>query len=171
MSFAATRSAFAALSLFAAAQAGPAGAQTVEARYDQVAAAIEEVGYAIALEGEGADRYLLSETEDEYTFAVLFYGCDDAGDACKTVQFYAGFEPPAAPSLRQMNDYAAANRWGRIYLDDEGDPAIEMDVDLEDGGMSFELFKDNVEYWGAVMNAFGDWVFDNAEAGEPSDGA
>ena len=141
----------------------PAHAQMVEARYDQVMSALEETGFATAMRGEGADRFIVSNNEEGYSFAVFFFGCDDQGEDCKTAQFYAGFEPETSPTLEQMNDYAGANRWGRIYLDAKGDPTIEMDVDLEDGGMPRILFMDNVEYWATVMNAFGDWVFENSE--------
>lgn len=149
------------------AMAAPAFAQNVEANYKKVAAALESAGYEASIEGEGTDRFVSSASAG-YTFSVFFFGCDDAGDACKTVQFYAGFAPDNKPTLTQMNQYAATRRWGRVYIDDEGDPVIEMDVDLEDGGMSKELFTDNVEYWETVMNAFADWVFDNAESGAES---
>jgi hypothetical protein len=41
-----------------------------------------------------------------------------------------------------MNLYAARTRWGLSYLDHEGAPTIEMDLDLENGGLSEELFID-----------------------------
>lgn len=141
----------------------PALAKNVEADYDQVQAALQEAGYRAKIEGEGADRSIASGTSG-YSFYVYSHGCDDAGKGCKTIRLYASFAPDKKPTLIQMNDYAADMRWGRIFLDKEGDPVIEMDVDLEDGGMSQELFVDNVEYWEAVMNAFAAWVFDNAES-------
>lgn len=58
-----------------------------------------------------------------------------------------------------MNSYAAENRFGRIYLDKDRDPVIEMDVDLEAGGMSKELFMDNLAYWEAIMVGFAEFAY------------
>ncbi len=138
----------------------PATAQNVVADHEQIASVMQEAGYKATLNGEGDSRYLRSSSGG-YKFSALFYGCDDDGANCKTIQFYAGFTPKTKPSLQSMNDYAAKNRWGRIYLDSDGDPVIEMDIDLEDGGMSPELFKDNLEYWDTIMGVFAKFVFAN----------
>lgn len=69
------------------------------------------------------------------------------------------FVPTNKPTLEEMNKYAAENRFGRVYIDDEGDPIIEMDIDLEAGGMSRALFLDNLAYWDSIMVAFGDFAF------------
>ena len=135
-----------------------ASAKNVEANYDQVLNALQDAGYRAQVEGTGADRYVESAAGG-YSFGVFFYGCDDGGDGCKTVQFYSAFSPEAKPTLEQINGYSAKHRWGRVYLDDEGDPVIEMDVNLEDGGMSPDLFGDNIEYWVAVLDNFAEWVF------------
>ena len=139
----------------------PAFAQNIVADHAQVQSALQDAGFRAEIEGEGADRFISSGSSG-YNFGVFFYGCNDAGEECKTVQFYAAFTPTKKPTLKQMNEYAMNHRWGRVYIDAEGDPVIEMDVDLEDGGMSPELFKDNIEYWAAVMNAYAEWVFDNS---------
>ena len=140
------------------APAAPALAQNVTADHDQIAEVMKGAGYRAELKGEGAERYINSGAGG-HSFSLLFYGCDNAGDNCKSVQLYAGFTAEKKPSLEAMNEYAAKNRWGRIYLDDDGDPCIEMDIDLEDGGMSKELFLDNLEYWEVIMNAFAAFAF------------
>ena len=48
----------------------------------------------------------------------------------------------------------ASERFGRAYLDKESDPILEMDVDLDDGGLSPDLFVDNLEFWTSVMPKF-----------------
>jgi hypothetical protein len=35
-----------------------------------------------------------------------------------------------------------------------GSSRVEMDVDLDDGGMSYGLFEDNLQFWVATMAAF-----------------
>ena len=40
---------------------------------------------------------------------------------------------------------------------------VEMDIDLEVGGMSRELFIDNIAYWDSIMVKYADFVFSNDE--------
>lgn len=49
---------------------------------------------------------------------------------------------------------AYGGRFARAYLDKENDPILEMDVDLDDGGLSPRLFIDNVEFWTASLAKF-----------------
>lgn len=153
MRAAATVSAVLALGL-----ATPALSQNVVADREQIAQVLRAAGYRAEVMGEaGEDRYIVTGTGGT-NFTIHMYGCDEAGAACKTVMFYAWFEADPTPSLEAMNSYTAMRRWGRFYIDSEGDPVIEMDIDLEDGGMSPELFIDNVEYWDLALNDFAHFV-------------
>lgn len=134
--------------------AAPALARNVTADPELIAEVMQKAGYRTEVIGkQGEERYIRSGVGG-HTFGVIMFGCDDTGEACKTIQLYAGFATDDPPSLELMNAYAAQKRWGRVYLDDEDDPVIEMDIDLEDGGVSEELFLDNLEYWEVVINQF-----------------
>lgn len=143
----------------AALTAMPAQAQNVVANVDQIAALMQETGYKAELKTDEAGDPYISSGSGGYGFAMFFYGCE-GGRTCKSVQLYAGFDTARRPDLEQMNEYARTKRWGRVYVDESDDPAIEMDIDLEDGGMSRALFVDNLEYWDTVMQAFAKWSFD-----------
>jgi hypothetical protein len=56
--------------------------------------------------------------------------------------------------LERINEWNRSQRFGRAYLDKDGDPVIEMDLDLDDGGLSAALFADNLEFWDAVLGKF-----------------
>lgn len=137
----------------------PASAQTIVAEAGQIAAVLKDKGYKAELKVDSAGDPYISSGSGGYSFAIFFYGCE-GGANCKTVQLFAAFDTARRPDLEKMNEYARTKRWGRVYVDTSDDPAIEMDVDLEDGGMSRELFVDNLEYWDSVMQAFGEWSFD-----------
>jgi len=137
----------------------PALAQYIVADPQIVAIVMQDAGYRAEIEYlSNGDPYIQS-TSGGYPFRVFFFGCDAGPPGCDTVQFFAGFRTENSPSLDDMNAYARDNRWGRIYIDVEDDPVIEMDIDLEDGGMSPELFKDNLEYWEFVMARFAEFSF------------
>lgn len=137
-------------------------AQNVVADVDQIAEILQSEGYQAKLVGEGEDRYIKTGRAG-YNFLILPFDCDAEGENCKSVQFYIAFATEDAPTLEAMNTYASENRFGRIYLDADRDPVIEMDVDLEAGGMSKELFMDNLAYWEAIMVAFADFAFEHDE--------
>ncbi len=137
-------------------------AKNVTADIDQIAGVLRDAGYQAEIHEAGGERAIRSSAGG-YRFVVLVFGCDDNQQNCKSTQFYAGFTPDKAPTLQAMNDYAATHRFGRIYIDDDGDPVIEMDVDLEAGGMSEALFKDNIAYWSSVMGGFAQWVNEQDE--------
>ncbi|MFM5953052.1 MAG: YbjN domain-containing protein [Novosphingobium sp.] len=153
------RSTLTSLALAAALVAAPALAKNVTADLDQVTEILKGAGYKVEMKDVKGDRFI-SVDMDDYHFLILPFGCDDKGKACKSVQFFAAFDPPTSPSLDAMNLYARDHRWGRVYLDKDNDPAIEFDVDLEQGGMSPELFLDNVAYWEAIVSAYSKFIFD-----------
>lgn len=137
--------------------ATPALAKNVTADAKQIAALLKADGKTVEVKTTKDDVYV--RVDSDYDYSIFTYGCDNSGGNCKSVQFYAAFNPKVSPTLEAMNGYARDNRWGRIYLDKDGDPAIEMDVDLEKGGMSEALFIDNIAYWEAVIDKYGDFVF------------
>ncbi len=149
------RSFIAGLALSAAlAMPTSAMAQNVTADRERIAEVLRDAGYRATIEGDTpAGRYISSGTSG-VDFVISFFGCDDAGDACKTVMFFAWFEDSTPPSFEDFNTYNARRRWGRAFLDKDGDPMIEMDLDLEDGGISPELFIDNVEYFDLALREF-----------------
>ena len=119
-------------------------------------------GYKVELKTVNVDTYIRAiRGKDSYKFNVVFYGCEENTTRdCKSVQFFAAFTPKIKPTLDAMNIYSRDHRWGRFYLDKENYAVIEMDVDLEQGGMSEALYLDNLEYFDTVMKRYADFVFD-----------
>ena len=87
------------------------------------------------------------------TFQVFFYNCTNNRE-CATVQFHSGYDLNRTISLEAINEWNRSQRFGRAYLDRENDPILEMDVDLDDGGISPLLFIDNIEFWASVLTNF-----------------
>ena len=152
----------AAMLMVAAAPTPPVVPTNVVADPNQILNIMRADGYEVELKDEeDGSKYLrASKGKESYTFSVYFYGCAEKTTLqCKSVQFASAFSPKKKPTLQAMNDYAQSNRWGRIYLDSVGDPVLEMDVDLEKGGMTPALLLDNLEYFEAVTDRFATFVF------------
>jgi hypothetical protein len=145
------------LSALAAALAvasSPAVAQMVSASSPtSLANALQEAGYRAELTKDSTGDPMIKSTSSGSDFAILFYGCSKNSD-CTTVQFFAGYQKPKNGSMSSMNDFNSKSRFVRAYLADNGAARVEMDVDLDDGGMSRALFTDNLEYWVLMMDRF-----------------
>jgi Putative bacterial sensory transduction regulator len=133
--------------------AGTARAQTVTAQNPQsIVAALQGAGYKAELSKDGTGDPLIRSSSGGTSFAIFFFGCTKNVD-CATIQFFAGYTDKK-PTLAQLNDWNSKKRFGRAYISDSGSARVEMDVDLDDGGISAKLFEDNVEFWVATMAAF-----------------
>ena len=110
-------------------------------------------GYVAELTTDKTGDPMIRSASSGTNFQVLFYNCTDHRD-CATVQFHVGFDLKTAPSLESINEWNRSQRFGSAHLDKENDPILEMDVDLDDGGISPELFIDNLEFWTSAMGRF-----------------
>jgi hypothetical protein len=136
------------------AAAGAAHAQTVTAKEpSSIVDVLQKNGYRAELTKDESGDPMIRSASSGTNFIILFYGCT-ANRNCATVQFYAGFTEPKSASIDSLNTWNANNRFGRAYLSDKGAARLEMDVDLDDGGMSAALFEDNVEFWIAILASF-----------------
>ena len=138
----------------------PAAAQAQNVRAQEpetVAEALRQAGYRAQLDTDSGGDPMIRSTSSGSDFLILFYGCTDNAD-CRTVQFYAGYSEPSNASPEAMNLWNAENRFGRAYVTDEGAARVEMDLDLDDGGLSQALFIDNLEFWVLIMARFEEFI-------------
>jgi Putative bacterial sensory transduction regulator len=143
-----------AIAAFAAAWAVPAQAQMVRAQDpDSLVRALQGAGYAAKLGKDKVEDPMITSGVSGTTFQIFFYNCAEH-KACATVQFHSGYDLAASVGLERINEWNRTQRFGRAYLDKENDPILEMDVDLDDGGVSTLLFIDNIEFWASVLGNF-----------------
>jgi len=134
--------------------ASPASAQSVRAQDPQsVVTALQGAGYAASLETDKIGDPMITSGVSGTKFQIFFYNCTEHKE-CATVQFHSGYDLETSPSLEAINEWNRTQRFGRAYLDKVNDPILEMDIDLDDGGISPLLFIDNVEFWTSVLDKF-----------------
>jgi hypothetical protein len=143
-----------ALAAFAAAFPLPAQAQMVKAQDpDSLVQALQDGGYTAKLGTDKVGDPMITSGASGTSFQIFFYNCTEH-KACATVTFHSGYDLKSSPGLEKINEWNRGKRFGRAYLDKESDPILEMDVDLDDGGLSPALFIDNVEFWTSVLGEF-----------------
>ncbi len=142
-----------------AATSNPVTAAEVRAQDPaSVVAAMTKAGYTVELSKDTVgDPKIVTKTPDGTNFQVFFYNCTDNTD-CRTIQFNAGYTEATA-TYEFINEWNRSQRFGQAYLDKEGDPVLQMDVDLDDGGMSQLLFEDNLQFWTSVISRFEDQIY------------
>jgi hypothetical protein len=69
----------------------------------------------------------------------------------KNLRFYASFKKKT--TLGRINDWNASKRYTRAYLDKDGDPVLEADLDLE-GGVSYGALAEFFKTWVTSVNLF-----------------
>jgi hypothetical protein len=132
----------------------PVQAQTVSAnKPETIVAALQAAGLTAKLQKDATGDPMIESAVSGTRFRVMFYGCK-ANKDCATIQFLSGYDKKSVTSLSSINDWNREKRFGRAFLDAEGDPILAMDVDLDDGGVSKALFADNLEFWVAVKDGF-----------------
>jgi hypothetical protein len=148
------KSTWLALAAFAAAWAVPAQAQMVRAQDPaSLVRALQSGGYTAQLGTDKVGDPMITSGVSGTNFQIFFYNCTDHLQ-CATVQFHSGYDLSTPVSLDRINEWNSSQRFGRAYLDKESDPILEMDVDLDDGGLSSLLFIDNVEFWASILGRF-----------------
>jgi hypothetical protein len=91
-------------------------------------------------------------------YNVYFYGCEK-GKECDSIQFWTFIDAPETDLLVAVNDWNRDHRFGKAYIDADGDVAIELDVNLW-GGVTPKNLDDTFDWWRVVLEksrqAFGD---------------
>ncbi|PID81718.1 hypothetical protein CSA17_02175 [bacterium DOLJORAL78_65_58] len=83
---------------------------------------MDEEGYAVSLDSDGDILWKL----DGY-MAFMFIS-----DNQNALQFFVHFQSDSA-NLEKVNAWNRSKRYSRSYLDEEGNPVLELDLDLEGG--------------------------------------
>jgi Putative bacterial sensory transduction regulator len=131
-----------------------ARAQMVTAQDPQsVVNAMKNAGYKAELTKDPTGDPVINSGSSGSDFSIYFYNCTKNID-CRTVQFSAGYNPDKTPTAEVMNDWNINNRFARGYVTPKGTARVEMDVDLDDGGISKLLFEDNLEFYVTIMSLF-----------------
>jgi Putative bacterial sensory transduction regulator len=143
------------LAAIALAAATPAQAELVgAARTAVIADIVNAQGMKADIKQSDGEPDYIESSHDGLKYLILFMNCNDAKRECKTIQFYMGYNDAKDTSLETLNNWNRDKRFARAYRDDEGDPVLEMDLDLDFGGIPRENVGEALNTWKALMEAF-----------------
>jgi hypothetical protein len=75
------------------------------------------------------------------------------GRNCESIQFSAGWDLDEGVSLKTLNTWNRKKRFGKGYADKEGDPFLEMNINM-DGGLPLATFLDTLSWWATGVDKF-----------------
>jgi hypothetical protein len=151
------RSAFLAAFLVSALAGTPLGAAPVAAKGlidGSDPKAILDVATALGPAELGVDNLgdpLVTGQIENIPYTIFFYGCS-GGRGCTNLQFTSGWITDNF-DLSRINAWNREFRFARAWLDDEQDPIVAMDVNLE-FGVSRENFEDTFMVWASILTSF-----------------
>lgn len=119
--------------------------------------AMQEEGYLATMGTDDLGDPKISSKVSESNFSVFFYGCNN-GIECTSIQFSSGYDLDIPMNAKRINDWNRENRFGRAFVDDEGDPFIRMDIVLASAGNSAGSFSYNLDFWRLLIEDFEDFI-------------
>lgn len=149
-----------AMATIATLAAVPAHAELVNASNPAtIKAIVESQGWPATLVSKPGDDPYIESNRNGLKFLVLFMNCTE-GRNCKTLQYYMGFSDAKQVPLEKFNQWNKEKRFGRAYRDNDGDPVLEMDVDLDFDGIPRQNLGETFNTWASLMDSFRAFVFE-----------
>lgn len=110
---------------------------------EEMKAIMQGEGYAVSTDDDGELRWKI---EGFHTFIVVY-------DDQESVQFRAAFGD-VETTMDEVNQWNATKRYSTSYLDDEGDPVLNLDLDLAGGVTRARI----VDFLKTCKMSFETWV-------------
>lgn len=115
-------------------------------------AALQRAGFTAEAKTEGRQTYALGRLGTT-PFQAFLGGCNPSGGQCTEIELYAGFSGTQRIAWERINAWNARTRFARAFLDEDGDPALQMDIGLA-GGMAPDGLKAALETWGTALETY-----------------
>ena len=147
-----------AIAAIAAFLGGAASAGNISAKDPQkILEAMQQYGFASTLTADDSGDPMITSKVSRSDFFVIFYGCEENKD-CKSVMFRAGYDLKDPLSALKINEWNRDKRFGKAYIDDEGDPFLEFEVNMFADGVGEENFQDTLDWWRLVIEGFEEFI-------------
>lgn len=138
---------------------GPAtaAAQLVDATDpERLGTIIRDLGYRARIDMDGVGDPMIASSVGGTDFNIYFFGCTQRA-GCKSLLFKVGYDLASGTTLEVVNAWNETSLFGRAYRDEDGDPWLEMSVNM-DGGVSLFNFQDTFDWWEVVLEKFEDHI-------------
>ncbi|MCK4712312.1 MAG: YbjN domain-containing protein [Marinosulfonomonas sp.] len=119
--------------------------------------AMQDFGLVATMDVDSQGDPKISSRVSDTKFSVYFYGCTN-NDNCSSILIKAGYDLNDGMSALKINEWNREKRFAKAYIDDEGDPFLEMDVNLDFEGVGDKNFEDNLDWWRLLVEDFEEFI-------------
>ena len=92
-------------------------------------------------------------THNEILATLVPYDPTSVG-SYESLLFFAGWNTEGDFPLSAINEWNRTSRFGRAYVDDQGDPVVELDLLLA-GGVTVQTIKEYIYVFTETVTSFG----------------
>jgi len=115
------------------------------------------ITYERDTDGAGDPMWRIS-IESGLNFSLYVYDDDeDDPDNYESLMARSGFGMSSPPTIWTVNGYNQGKRFCRAFLDEDGDPIIEADLDVQ-GGVTDEIIKRFLLRFILSVDSFASWI-------------
>jgi hypothetical protein len=113
---------------------------------EDVGKILRQAGYPVTLGVDDEGDPKIVSTVNGVEFDVLCYPNAKNKALCASIQFSAVFNLEDGTTYERVNDWNRSRRYGQAWVDEEMDPFVDMNVELERGA-STELIGEYLTIW------------------------
>ncbi|HMO75074.1 MAG TPA: YbjN domain-containing protein [Sphingopyxis sp.] len=122
-----------------------------------IATLVESRGWQTETVSEAGEPPYIKATRGGELYVIAFMNCTD-GKNCKTLQLFMGFTDAKDVPLEKFNEWNRDRRFARAYRDEDGDPVLAMDIDLDFAGLPRENVGELFNTWTDSMESYRTFV-------------
>ncbi len=119
--------------------------------------AMQDYGFVATMETDSDGDPKIVARVSRTKFRVYFFGCE-ANKDCASLHFRAGYDLDGTLSALKVNEWNREKRFTKAYIDDEGDPFMEMDINLDYDGVGAKNFEDTLDWWRLLVEDFEEFI-------------
>ena len=128
-----------------------------------IAALLQDLGYQAKLDVAESGHPVILSASTGLKYGIYFYGCDAEKKNCSTVTFSSYWTAKEKAGPLDMNEWNRTMRFGSAFMDAEGNPTLQMHVNLAHG-VSRRNLLDTFEWWDTVLSRFHGFLADLTKA-------
>lgn len=132
---------------------------TVEQAYTQITGPelqglMQDWDYRAELDVDNVGDPKITSNSNGVSYAVFFYECDDqTPKQCGSLGLSISFDLETPFDIARINEWNLTKRFASAALDDEGDPKLEMSVNVV-GGVTAKGLREWFDWWETGLGEF-----------------
>lgn len=134
-----------------------ASAEITATNANVVMKAMQDFGLVATMGTDNEGDPKISSRVSDTKFSVYFYGCQENNN-CTSIMIKAGYDLNTGISALKINEWNREKRFAKAYIDDEGDPFLEMDINLDYDGVGNKNFEDTLDWWRLLVEDFEEFI-------------